>query len=743
MDRPDEVQHRITFGPFEINPSTGELRKGGIPMHLPAQPSQILLMLLACPRELVTREQLREQIWKDGTFVDFEQGLYAAINKLRRALNDSADKPRYIETVPGRGYRFIGVVERRPHMISVPAAPALPERIGHEHRHRFWVKAAFGVACATLAVALVWRFHGTTAQPPWKFARLTTDGGLSDTPALSPDGKLVAYSSDHGVSSQQDIYIKHVGAEQPIRLTFDGAGNTTPDFSPDGSRIAFRSNRNGGGIYEVPVFGGPIRFMAQGGLDPRFSPDGTQVAYWTGAESVAEALPGSGAVWIIPVVGGQPHRVGQNLSAARYPIWAPDGKHLLMAGYSSKRGFDSSAIDWWLISANGSEAIRTGAFEAMVRAGMQLQPNWRTPVPSVPAPSCWSKDNAVVFSAVIGDTQNLWEVTLSPQTGKVSGLPKRITIGSANEVNPSCSNSGALAFANAETKSNIWLLPFDLNAGRPRGTLEQINGRPVWRETVSLAKDGRYVAFASYRSGVQSIWLRDFETGKELEVSGSQFAERYPVSNRSGDRIAFSVYEKEKRVVYVSSPGGAPEKICERCLRATDWSLDEKKVLVFGGDPYQINIVDITSRQQFPLIKHSQYPVLYGKFSPNNHWISFTARVQPGHGRIIVAPTEGPKPVPENAWIAIADAGADDYANWSPDGKTLYYTSNTDGYSCLWGQRLDAISKRPVGRAFAAQHLHGRLFFGHGGWSAASDRIAMSLFEKTGNIWMMSRAGGQ
>ena len=74
------------------------------------------------------------------------------------------------------------------------------------------------------------------------------------------------------------------------------------------------------------------------------------------------------------------------------------------------------------------------------------------------------------------------------------------------------------------------------------------------------------------------------------------------------------------------------------------------------------------------------------------------------------------------------------------DGKTLYFTSGRDGYSCLWGQRLDAGSHRPVGEAFSVQHLHGRWFFDHFGWSAAAGRIAIPLVEMTGNLWVMSRA---
>ena len=96
------------FGPFEVNASAGELRKRSVRVRLGRQPFQILLLLLTHSGEVVTREQLREHVWGDGTFVDFEGGLNAAMAKLRRALGDSAEKPRYIETVPGSGYRFIG-----------------------------------------------------------------------------------------------------------------------------------------------------------------------------------------------------------------------------------------------------------------------------------------------------------------------------------------------------------------------------------------------------------------------------------------------------------------------------------------------------------------------------------------------------------------------------------------------------------------------------------------------------------
>src|ERR1700722_15178625 len=103
---------QVIFGPFTVNGSS--LYKSGVRLRLSGQPFQILLILLARPGEVVTSEQLREQIWNQGTFVDFEHGLHAAINKLRKGLGDSAENPRYIETVPGQGYRFIGTLQGSP-----------------------------------------------------------------------------------------------------------------------------------------------------------------------------------------------------------------------------------------------------------------------------------------------------------------------------------------------------------------------------------------------------------------------------------------------------------------------------------------------------------------------------------------------------------------------------------------------------------------------------------------------------
>src|ERR1017187_8301790 len=173
MPHQPQQSARVTFGPFEVDASTGELFKSGVRIRLTGQPFRILILLLDHAGEILTREKLREQIWGEGTFVDFEHSLNVAINKLRRTLNDSAETPRYIETLSGRGYRFIGSIEEtvKPNgMAAGPAAKpvitddastsaaALPVKAYPMATHRWGIGAAL-LAFVTIAGAAWFHFR--------------------------------------------------------------------------------------------------------------------------------------------------------------------------------------------------------------------------------------------------------------------------------------------------------------------------------------------------------------------------------------------------------------------------------------------------------------------------------------------------------------------------------------------------------------------------------------------------------
>ena len=243
---------RLAFGPFEVNVPAGQLLKSGVRIRLSGQPLQILLSLLAHPGEVVANEQLREQIWKEGTFVDFEHGLHAAVNKLRRALGDSADNPRYVETVPGRGYRFIGAIGRQPVPISSgSAAPAHSPLVAGANlsprlsklRQRWWIAATVALVLITLGTWAASRFRQAPAEeralslqinPPKgsEFTFGTQSAGLS----LSPDGRTAAYvATDHGKAA---LWVRPLdGTTARLLLGTEDAG--MPLWSPDSKSIGF------------------------------------------------------------------------------------------------------------------------------------------------------------------------------------------------------------------------------------------------------------------------------------------------------------------------------------------------------------------------------------------------------------------------------------------------------------------------------------------------------------------------
>ncbi len=167
----EAARQTYRFGDFEFDSTSGELRKDGLKVRLQEQPFQILTLLLKRPGEVVTREEVRQALWPGDTFVDFDVGLNSAVKRLRDALSDSADSPRFVETLPRRGYRFIAPLERPP--VSLPAAPQAPPRPALPPRSRLpsWSGAAAVVAAVALVAGLIvtgtWpRLRGQLASTP-------------------------------------------------------------------------------------------------------------------------------------------------------------------------------------------------------------------------------------------------------------------------------------------------------------------------------------------------------------------------------------------------------------------------------------------------------------------------------------------------------------------------------------------------------------------------------------------------
>src|SRR5215813_9979960 len=150
MEKPNSASAPMRFGLFEVDLRAGELRKQGVKIKLQEQPLQILVMLLQHPGQVVTREQLRARLWPADTFVDFDHGLNKAMNKLREALADSADAPRFIETIARRGYRFIGCLVSSPvRMESIAVLPL--ENLSRDPEQEYFAEGMTEALITTLA----------------------------------------------------------------------------------------------------------------------------------------------------------------------------------------------------------------------------------------------------------------------------------------------------------------------------------------------------------------------------------------------------------------------------------------------------------------------------------------------------------------------------------------------------------------------------------------------------------------
>ncbi len=221
----------VRFGVFEADLSAGELRKNGLKIKLQDHPFRLLAFLLERPGEVVTREELRQRLWSADTFVEFDHSVNTAIRKIREALDDSSNNPRFVETLPRRGYRFIAPVDGD----QPVAAIALPPT------KRLWLRAGSVVAVAIVAATTGWLAlrKDTPDTAPFKVAPLTTYPGVEAHPSFSPDGSEVAFAWGRDYSSNYDIYVKQIGVDQPSQLTDHPAQNSAPRGHPRGLTLLF------------------------------------------------------------------------------------------------------------------------------------------------------------------------------------------------------------------------------------------------------------------------------------------------------------------------------------------------------------------------------------------------------------------------------------------------------------------------------------------------------------------------
>jgi Tol biopolymer transport system component/DNA-binding winged helix-turn-helix (wHTH) protein len=348
------IHERVKFGAFEVDLRTRELRKNGLKLKLGGQPFEILATLLESPGELVTRQQLRTKIWSADTFVDFNHGLNAAVNKLRECLNDSAEEPRYIETLPRRGYRFISKTEKMADKLPCtpqPAAVPVTQPSFTANRWRTtppanpWVRTyAWGFLAGLFLLGMfsVWWLKEPAARElRLKLERETISKGGAELIRAPSIWRLDLTRPDD--------------ADARTIVTAARDRNEGPQSSPDGKKLAFMSDRSGSlEIWTSNQDGSSLVKLTNMGScgSPRWSPDSRWIAF----DSTSTGPP---AVYIVPAGGGRATALVEDESQNMVPSWSNDGRWIYFA--SSRTGVDQV----WRVAADHGPPVqvtRNGGF---------------------------------------------------------------------------------------------------------------------------------------------------------------------------------------------------------------------------------------------------------------------------------------------------------------------------------------------------------------------------------------------
>jgi Tol biopolymer transport system component/DNA-binding winged helix-turn-helix (wHTH) protein len=735
---------KIRFGVFELDHDAVQLRKHGIRIRLQDQPFQVLVCLLERPGQIVTREELKKRIWAEDTFVDFDQSLNKAVNKVREALNDDAGQPRYIETVPRRGYRFVAPV-------ATPAQddeclPVAPQVAVEEPRQPETNKAGrrtvglrttlaavgAGVLVAVGLVTWFWLRTDATASPRTP-VRITRDG-LAIHPTISRDGKLVAYSSKAG-GGNMHLWVRQVAGGEPLQVTRGADDETYPDFSPDGTQIAFRSERDGGAVYTVSALGGgEPKLLVKRGSIPKFSPNGTEVLYF----SDDPFAPGA---YIVPAQGGATSRLFPDWTAS-YGFWSPDGKAVLFFG---ARKTDPHFGNWMLAPVEGGEPTKLAL------------PGDNFADSRLPSPSAWRKSRDgrewIVFGSSSDDTSSLFRVPVSG--GKLAGNPERLTSGAGASLQGDFSDDGSLVFTFGAFDGQIWVVPADTDRAQTDGEPEEVTHTDgILNKSPSISRDGRWLAYTAINTITRdaSIRVRDLTTGAERQLIKSPLLELASISP-DGSRVAYQqdvsrgVAGIDRSVTFlIQTAGGNPTRLCGDC-DPRGFSSDGSLLLTQQG--YLWNgraravAVRIPGGEAQNFLADERDHLWHAFFSWDDRWVSFKTVPEEPRGKLMIAPVRNGVPAGTAEWVAVTDGQyADDKPQFSPDGNTLFFTSERDGHVCIWAQHLDKTTKRPSGAPFVVQHFHNAQWRTidnriHSELSVARDKIVTNFRQVHGDVWMV------
>lgn len=289
-----------------------------------------------------------------------------------------------------------------------------------------------------------------------------------------------------------------------------------------------------------------------------------------------------------------------------------------------------------------------------------------------------------------------------------------------------------MVFASLSENSDIWSLPVAADQARLAGSSQRLTDSAAQDYHANLSADGRKLAFVSTRTGFAQVWLKDLETGEETALTSTATEKYGPVLSPDGSQLTYA--ESGTWSIYLLRLDGGGEQLISEAVGLAN-SFTPEGGIFYHDAPGRLSVLDLASRRGTLLFEKPDHRLVRARLSPDGRWLAFGEQSR-GRSRILVAPYRDPARIEEEEWIEVTEGRFWDHdGHWSPGSNVIYFSSDRDGYTCLWAQRLDPATKRPSGAPEALLHEHSasRAITG---FSLARDRPVVTMGERTGSIWM-------
>jgi Tol biopolymer transport system component/DNA-binding winged helix-turn-helix (wHTH) protein len=694
------------FDEFVVDPAAFRLLKDGQPVHIEPKALQVLLVLLERRDRPVTKLELLEQVWPGVAVTD--NALTRAVAQLRKTLGDDAETPRYIETVPTRGYRFIGTLGSRKDVVATPKA-----------RHR-----RFAVALILVTMLVVMSVVGlafVTALksfknvekkrvvveknlPPIAARPLRPSPRFQVSPSFSPDGASVVYSVD--VDGTPHLFVSPIDGSSERQVTNGDGGETQPSWSPDGTRIAFTPARRRG-IWLVDVEGGEPVQLTSFGSRPAWSPDGREIAFQSGelveyGWNAFEALPPS-EIWIVDVATRKTTAVtsaGSPPGGHGGPSWRRDGNLLAFSSCDHER------CGIFTVARDGSAPTQ------LVTDSRRL------------ASPVFAADGLTVYYVLAKYNESIFLALSLDADGKRDGDPRRLRQSNPGVMQHVAISRDGFRFAWSVVEERSDLLAIETSSN---DSPTQLMNNPMVNATFpSYSPDGKKIAYCAVAAGDDSgIWIADASGSNSRALVTGPGLKQYARWGRGEWNVFYGAWNADlhRPVLYRASllNGRAEvEGTLPPDASAPAMSPDMKTIAfnrtIAGVTSIWTSAPDGSSlRRLTDDADLARFPV----WSPSGKQLLMQIRRE--GSAISIHPSGKMFKIEGESWPW----------SWSPDEKQIAFAGRRDGVWNVWTVNVDTGKTRKLTN-FTATTTWVRT----PSWSSDGRRIIFASGAPRGNVWI-------